>query len=79
MDFPSVVATIGVSLLLIAYLLNMLKIAGRSSYTYILMNLAGAGIACYASVLIDFMPFVILEAFWAAVSLGALIKNLTTA
>ena len=76
MDFPSIIATIDVSLLLIAYLLNMLKFAGRSSYTYILMNLGGAGIACYASILIDFVPFIILEAFWALVSLGALMKNL---
>ena len=39
------------------------------------MNLIGAAIACYASVLINFIPFVILEAVWGIVALAALIKS----
>ena len=39
------------------------------------MNLIGAAIACYASVLINFIPFVILEATWGIVALAALIKS----
>ncbi len=39
------------------------------------MNLLGAGIACYASVLINFIPFVILEGVWALVAFIALIKS----
>ena len=40
------------------------------------MNIAGAGLACYASYLIRYLPFVILEATWMMVSLLALVKML---
>jgi len=39
------------------------------------MNVAGAGLACVASVLINYIPFVILEGTWTIVSLYALLKN----
>ncbi len=39
------------------------------------MNIIGAGLSCYASVLIGFIPFVILEATWAIVATAGLIKS----
>ena len=41
---------------------------------YSALNVAGAGIACYASWLIAFWPFVVLEAVWALVGLVALVS-----
>lgn len=36
------------------------------------MNLIGSSLSCYASILLQYKPFVILEGVWAAVSLIAL-------
>jgi len=74
MSYPDIIGTVGVSLLLIAFALNLLNIIKKENQVYILLNLLGAGIACYASILIDFIPFVILEASWALVALIALIR-----
>ncbi len=74
MSYSDIIGTIGVSLLLIAFALNLLNIIKKEHRVYILLNLLGAGIACYASLLIDFIPFVILEASWALVALVALVR-----
>jgi hypothetical protein len=34
----------------------------------------GSGLACYASLLINYVPFIILEGVWCAVSIAGLIK-----
>jgi len=62
----------GVAILLLAFLLNLLKKISSNSLPYILMNIIGAGLACLASWLINYIPFVILEASWTIVSLLAL-------
>jgi hypothetical protein len=38
------------------------------------MNIIGAGLAGLASVLIHYIPFVILEGAWTLVSIAALVK-----
>lgn len=64
---------IGVSILLVAFFLNLSNKIHKDSYSYIGMNIIGAGIACLASVLINYLPFVILEGCWTIVSIMALI------
>lgn len=59
---------IGVSILLIAYFLNLKDIIGKNSFTYLILNLVGAGIACLASILLNYLPFIILEGCWSIVS-----------
>ena len=75
-DFPTVVGSIGVGLLLLAYLLNLIKRASQSSRLYATLNVVGAGLACYSSYLIGFVPFIILEGVWLVVSAIALINLL---
>ena len=65
---------IGVFLILLAYILNISGKVERNDLRFILFNLIGAGLACYASVLMDYMPFVLLEGVWALVSIIALLK-----
>ena len=65
----------GVAILLFAFVLNTTGRISRDHIAYILMNLIGAGIACAASVLLIFWPFIILEGAWALVSLVALAKH----
>ena len=65
---------IGVAILLLAFMLNAAGKLSRDHLAYITMNLTGAGIACIASVLINYLPFIILEGAWVLVSLAALIN-----
>ncbi len=67
---------IGVSILLLAFFLNLSNKIHKDSYSYILMNILGAGIACLASILIHYLPFIILEGCWAVVSVIALISEM---
>jgi hypothetical protein len=68
------IGTIGVTLLLIAFGLSLLNKISQKSMTYILLNCIGALLACIASVLIRYAPFVILEGVWTIVSLVALVN-----
>jgi len=77
MSISDWIGFIGVAILLIAFLLNLLNRISATSTTYISMNLVGAGLACLASVLIEYLPFIILEGAWTAVSLVSLIRVMT--
>jgi hypothetical protein len=65
---------IGVTILLIAFLLNLLNKMDKDTLIYIVLNIVGAGLACVASLLIHYMPFVILEGTWTIVSMIALVN-----
>lgn len=77
MIWSDIIATCGVSILLIAFFLQSFKFIKTESTTYNLLNLIGAAIAGYASWLISFYPFVILEAVWCAVATYSIIKIYT--
>ena len=74
MKLSDIIASIGVIILLIAFLLNLYKKLPSESKTYSLLNLIGAGICCFASWMVSFYPFVILEGVWAFVALVSLFK-----
>lgn len=67
---------IGVFLILMAYVLNISNKTSKDTYSFIILNLVGAALACIASVLLKYMPFVILEGVWAFISLVALLKKM---
>ena len=73
-----ILGSIGVTLLLIAFLMNLLTKWSQESLPYILLNTVGAGLSCASSVVIHFVPFIILEGVWTLVSLAALIKYFTS-
>jgi hypothetical protein len=74
MSVNDVVGSAGVTILLIAFLLNLLNKISRESIAYILMNMIGAGLACLASYLIGYGPFIVLEGAWTLVSVVALVN-----
>lgn len=76
MSTSDILATAGVTILLVAFLLQILKVISVESNWYSLMNLVGAALAGISAWMISFMPFVVLESFWVLVSLFNLIKNL---
>ncbi|MCF8365757.1 MAG: hypothetical protein K9H16_08250 [Bacteroidales bacterium] len=77
MKSSDIFGTLGVTLLLLAFFLNLFGWIQKESKGYILLNFAGAALACYASVLIKFLPFIILEGTWSFVALIAFIRVLT--
>jgi hypothetical protein len=69
-----ILGSLGVTILLLAFLMNLLQKCKQNSLHYILLNIVGAGLSCASSVVIRFFPFIILEATWMLVSIFALIK-----
>ena len=69
-----ILGSAGVTLLLVAFGMNLLKKWKQESLPYILLNIIGAALACVSSVLIHFIPFIILEGTWTLVSVAALVK-----
>ncbi|MDX1906633.1 MAG: hypothetical protein SF053_06320 [Bacteroidia bacterium] len=67
----------GVSLILLAYFCSLSGRWQQDSPVYLIVNLAGAALACLSSILLGSLPFTILEATWAIVSLLALIRTLS--
>jgi hypothetical protein len=68
----------GVTILLLAFFLNLRGKLSQNDLPYIIMNIIGAGLAGLASVLINYIPFVILEGAWTLVSIAALVKYFRT-
>jgi len=74
MNEIDLIGFIGVSLILFAYFMNLNDKLNSNDIRYILMNLIGAILACLASILMKYYPFVVLEGTWTIVSFIALIK-----
>jgi hypothetical protein len=74
MQYNDIIGTIGVGLILLAYFLNIFSLIPKEGKLFFTMNIIGAALACYASVLIKYIPFILLEGVWTAVSIAGLIK-----
>lgn len=75
MSQSDLIASIGVSMLLIAFYLNLNKKLSTESKWYTGLNFAGAALCGFSSYLIHFYPFVILESVWAAAALISFFKH----
>ena len=76
MAFNELIGTIGVGLILVAYFCSVFKVILTNGKLFFATNIIGAGLACYASVLINYWPFIILEGMWTLVSIVGLFKTL---
>jgi hypothetical protein len=74
MTTSDLIGAIGVAMLLVAFLLNLLGRLDATSLRYALMNFVGAGLSCAAAVMIDYLPFVVLEGVWAVAALVGLLR-----
>jgi hypothetical protein len=79
MTFTGLTGTIGVTILLIAYFLNLIHKIENNSFSYLLLNFTGAATACLASVLLKYLPFIILEGCWTIVSAAGILTYLNKA
>lgn len=68
MNMTDLAGSIGVSLLLLAFVLNLFFKVSKDGLFYLSLNLIGASLACLASVLLVYWPFIILEGVWALFS-----------
>jgi hypothetical protein len=75
MSTSEIVGSLGVALLLLAFCMNSFGLMRSDSRTYQALNALGAAISCYASYLIGFAPFVVLEACWCAAALVAILRR----
>ena len=78
MTYNDWMGTIGVGLVLLAYFFNTIKIIPENGKLFFVLNVVGGALSCYAAVLINFMPFVVLEAIWTIVSVYGLLKKVGT-
>ncbi len=76
MTTTDLIGSLGVGLLLVAFLLQLTGKLIVGSIGYAALNLVGAGLACWASARLPYWPFVVLEGSWTLVSLGALVRAL---
>ena len=76
MSAETLIGSAGVALLLLAFFLNLVRVLSTQSYPYTALNFAGASLAGYASYLIGFVPFVVLEGTWAVVAAVALVRQM---
>lgn len=78
MNNTDLIGFIGVTILLIAFFLNLINKIEKNSLSYLLMNIVGAATACFASILLNYLPFIILEGCWTLVSAYGLIVYIKT-
>ncbi len=76
MNITDWIGSLGVAILLLAFLLNLTGRLSQKGTMYAGMNVAGAALACLASVLLNYWPFIILEGVWIIVSAAALVRSI---
>lgn len=76
MSTTDTIGTIGVSLILIAYFLNIFSLIKKDGVLFYVLNILGGVISSFSSYLIQFWPFVILEGVWAIISVIGLLKSI---
>lgn len=76
MTYNDLIGTIGVALILMAYFMNTVRMIPVNGKLFYVMNIIGAALACYASFLIAYWPFVILEGAWTMVSIYGMMRTM---
>ena len=74
MRLGDLIGTIGVAMLLIAFVLNQRRMLSEHSRPFLAMNLLGAALCAWSSWLVEFYPFLVLESVWAMVAAWGLLQ-----
>ena len=74
MRLGDLIGTIGVTILLIAFVLNQRRMLSEHSRPFLAMNLLGAALCAWSSWLVEFYPFLVLESVWAMVAAWGLLQ-----
>lgn len=73
---PLMTGSLGVALLLVAFVLNLAGYLNERGPVYLMMNFVGAGLACVYAWEGRIIPFVILEIVWGLSALVQLIISI---
>jgi hypothetical protein len=76
-ELTLLIGFIGMGLILIAFLMNQMHKWNQDSIKYDLINLIGSGFLCFYSLMINSIPFLVLNLVWFLFSLKDVIKFLT--
>ncbi len=76
MSGANLFSSLGVSLILLAFLGSSFNKINQTSLSYWLLNLGGGILATTGAVLMASVPFVVLEAVWTVASVVGLAKHL---
>ncbi|HYG49590.1 MAG TPA: hypothetical protein VD905_01755 [Flavobacteriales bacterium] len=74
MTYADLITTGGVFFILLAFLLTTFNLIHAKTSAYFLLNIAGGGLALYGSILIQSVPFAVLEGVWTLVAVIGLFK-----
>ena len=74
MTTSDLIGTFGVSILLIAFVLNQRERMSEHSRGFLAMNLIGAALCATSAWMVKFYPFLVLETVWALVALWGLMR-----
>lgn len=69
-----VVGSLGVGLLLVAFVLHVMNRMDENGAAYLVMNIVGAGLSCWYAWVSGIVPFVILEGVWAGAAMVRLVS-----
>ena len=75
MSISDILGFAGVFILLVGFLLNLTKRITAQSAVYLWINIVGSGLALVASIMINYVPFIILEGAWVVVSAIGLFRK----
>lgn len=76
MDTTLVIGVLGAGLLLVAFVLNQFRMLDRESLTYDALNFVGGALLVWYAILLQSIPFLVLEGVWAIVSLRDVLLRL---
>lgn len=67
---------IGVFQILLAYLLQLFGLLKQNDWSFLLLNVIGAGMACLSAILMVYWPFIIMEGVWTLATLVSIIQKI---
>lgn len=70
------IGTIGLLFLLVAFVLNLLKVSESDTMTYNILNIAGCLLLTFYAIKLNSIPFLILESVWGLFAVYKLITLL---
>ncbi len=76
MDVTTLIGVLGVSVLLVCFVLNQLRLLSIESAWYDGGNFVGAALLVVYAYLLNSIPFLVLESVWALFSLWEVLKGL---
>jgi hypothetical protein len=73
-NMSDLIGTLGVTTLLVAFVMNQRRALSEHSRPFLAMNLIGAALCAVSAWLVKFYPFLVLESVWAVVAGWGLLR-----